>query len=491
MGFAGKAGLTAVGLVLAVAGVVAVRTATFKAPASVDVAAANLVAAKPVDTARAAANLAQAIRFQTISHQDQADDQPAEWDKLHAWLQTTYPAAHTAMTREVLTGHTLVYTWAGTNPALPPIVLMAHQDVVPVTPGSEASWTHAPFAGVVADGAVWGRGAIDDKGSLVTLFEAIEGLAAGGFKPVRTVIVVSGHDEEVRGVGARAAAALLKSRGIKAQFVLDEGMVIVADHPVTGKPAAIIGTAEKGYATMKIVAPAVGGHSSAPPEETGVATLSRAVLAITGKPFPLKFAGPGADMLKSIAPQAGLPVKVLAANTWLFAPLLVNITAKTPAGAAMLHTTIAPTMLKGSPKENVLPQDATAWINYRIAPGDSSAKVMGVAKDAVGDLPVELSWVKTPDEPSRVSSTSSEAWKTIAGLAADESKAPVVPGLVTAGTDSRYLAPVADDVYRFQPLVLSINDTKMIHGTDEHISVANVERMVRFYQRLVETAAGR
>ena len=491
MGFAGKAGLTAVGLVLAVAGVVAVRTATFKAPASVDVAAANLVAAKPVDTARAAANLAQAIRFQTISHQDQADDQPAEWDRLHAWLQTTYPAAHTAMTREVLTGHTLVYTWAGTNPALPPIVLMAHQDVVPVTPGSEASWTHAPFAGVVADGAVWGRGAIDDKGSLVTLFEAIEGLAAGGFKPVRTVIVVSGHDEEVRGVGARAAAALLKSRGIKAQFVLDEGMVIVADHPVTGKPAAIIGTAEKGYATMKIVAPAVGGHSSAPPEETGVATLSRAVLAITGKPFPLKFAGPGADMLKSIAPQAGLPVKVLAANTWLFAPLLVNITAKTPAGAAMLHTTIAPTMLKGSPKENVLPQDATAWINYRIAPGDSSAKVMGVAKDAVGDLPVELSWVKTPDEPSRVSSTSSDAWKTIAGLAADESKAPVVPGLVTAGTDSRYLAPVADDVYRFQPLVLSINDTKMIHGTDEHISVANVERMVRFYQRLVETAAGR
>jgi len=491
MGFAGKAGLTAVGLVLAVAGVVAVRTATFKAPASVDVAGAKLVAAKPVDTARAAANLAQAIRFQTISHQDQADDQPAEWDKLHAWLQTTYPAAHAAMTREVLTGHTLVYTWAGSNPALPPIVLMAHQDVVPVTPGSEASWTHAPFAGVVADGAVWGRGAIDDKGSLVTLFEAIEGLAAGGFKPVRTVILVSGHDEEVRGVGARAAAALLKSRGIKAQFVLDEGMVIVADHPVTGKPAAIIGTAEKGYATMKVVAPAVGGHSSAPPEETGVATLSRAVLAITDKPFPLKFAGPGADMLKSIAPHAGLPVKVLAANTWLFAPLLVNITAKTPAGAAMLHTTIAPTMLKGSPKENVLPQDATAWINYRIAPGDSSAKVMGVAKDAVGDLPVELSWMKTPDEPSRVSSTRSDAWKTIASLAADESKAPVVPGLVTAGTDSRYLAPVADDVYRFQPLVLSINDTKMIHGTDEHISVANVERMVRFYQRLVETAAGR
>jgi carboxypeptidase PM20D1 len=90
-----------------------------------------------------------------------------------------------------------------------------------------------------------------------------------------------------------------------------------------------------------------------------------------------------------------------------------------------------------------------------------------------------------------VSSTNSDAWKTIAGLAGDESKAPVVPGLVTAGTDSRYMSGVASDVYRFQPLVLKVEETKIIHGTDEHISLDNVERMVRFYQRLVETAASR
>ena len=169
----------------------------------------------------------------------------------------------------------------------------------------------------------------------------------------------------------------------------------------------------------------------------------------------------------------------------------MKVTAKTPAGASMLHTTIAPTMLKGSPKENVLPQDATAWINYRIAPGDSSAKVMAQAQGAVGKLPVKLSWTKTPDEPSTVSSTSSDAWKTLAALAGDESKAPVVPGLVTAGTDSRYLAPVSTDVYRFQPLFLKVDETKIIHGTNEHISLENVGRMVRFYQRLVETAGSR
>jgi carboxypeptidase PM20D1 len=147
-------------------------------------------------------------------------------------------------------------------------------------------------------------------------------------------------------------------------------------------------------------------------------------------------------------------------------------------------------MLKGSPKENVLPQDAEAWINYRIAPGDSSAQVMARARAAVGDLPVRLAWTRTPDEPTAVSSTTSDGWKTLAALAADESRAPVAPALMTAASDSRYMSPIADDIYRFQPLVLSVKDTEMIHGTDEHMTLANLERMVRFYQRLVETAAG-
>jgi carboxypeptidase PM20D1 len=478
-----------VGLVLAVAGVVAVRTVTFKAPAAVDTSSVHLASARPFDVALAAQHLGEAVRFQTVSHQDKAEDQPAEWDKLHAWLQATYPDAHRVMTREVVANHALVYTWKGTDPSLAPVVLMAHQDVVPVTPGTEGAWTHPPFDGVVADGAVWGRGSIDDKGSLVTLFEALDRLAKAGFTPRRTVILVSGHDEEVRGVGAKAAATLLKSRGIKAQFVLDEGMVVVEDHPVTKGKVALIATAEKGYATLTVTAPAVGGHSSAPPPQTGVATLAKAVLAIADHPFPMKFSGPGADMLKSLAPHSGPAIKMAAANTWLFSPLLVKEMSRTPAGAAMLHTTIAPTMLKGSPKENVLPQDAEAWINYRIAPGDSSADVMARAKDAVGDLPVKLAWVKAPDEPSKVASTTSDGWKVLAALAGDESKAPVAPALMTAASDSRYMGPIADDIYKFQPLQLSVKDTQMIHGTNEHMTLANVERMVRFYQRLVETAA--
>jgi carboxypeptidase PM20D1 len=491
MKFIGKIALALVAALVVLAAVVAVRTITYKPPAGSDLTQVKLAPPVAIDAAKAAQHLSQAIGFLTVSHQDKADDQPAEWDRLHAWLQATYPAAHAAITREVISDHTLVYTWKGSDASLAPIVLMAHQDVVPVTPGTEKDWKYPPFAGVIAEGAVWGRGAIDDKGSLISLFEGAEALAAKGFVPRRTVIIVSSHDEEVRGQGARAAAALLKSRNITAEFVLDEGLAIITDNPITGGPVVLIGVGEKGYGTLQVVAKALGGHSSAPPEGSGgVVTLSRALVKIAEAQFPMKLDGPGAAMLQVLAPEGSWPIRMAVANRWLFEPMIVAQTAATPSGAALLQTTIAPTMLKGSPKENVLPQDATAWINYRIAPGNTAAGVLAHTKASVGDLPVEISWIKTPDEPSPVSSTSSDGWKAIAALAGDMADAPVAPGLVTAGTDSRYLQPVAKDVYRFQPMAFSLKDTAMIHGTNEHMTLKNLELAVQFYARLIATAAG-
>jgi carboxypeptidase PM20D1 len=364
-----------VALVVALVTVVLVRTFTYAGPVQADQDPVTVAPAIAVDVARAARNLSAAVQIQTVSHQDRAEDQPAEWDRLHAFLQGAYPAVHAAMTRQVVAGHGLVYTWPGAEPGLAPIVLMAHQDVVPVTPGTEKDWKHPPFAGVVAENAVWGRGAIDDKGSLIALFEAMEALASGGFKPRRTVILVSGHDEEVRGEGAQAAAALLKSHGVRAEFVLDEGLAVIADNPVTGGRLALIGTAEKGYGTLRVTAPATGGHSSTPPKDAGGAVaLSRAVVAIAEHAFPMAFSGPGAEMVETVAPTAGFAVRMAVANRWLFEPLLVRQVGATPPGAALLHTTIAPTMLRGSPKENVLPQDATAWINTVLRRGTHRPK---------------------------------------------------------------------------------------------------------------------
>lgn len=486
----GKIALGVVAIVAVLAAIVVVRTLTFKPPAAVDISAVKLAAAPPIDQAAAALHLSQAVQIRTVSNQNKADNQWAEWDRLHAWLGLTYPAAHAAMTREILPNKALVYTWPGSDKTLKPIVLMAHQDVVPITPGTEKDWNHDPFGGEIAEGAVWGRGSIDDKGSLVAIFEGLEALAKSGFQPKRTVIVVSGQDEEAGGSGARAAAALLKSRGVQAEWVLDEGSAAINDHPITGKPAAIIGIAEKGYATLRVTARASGGHSSAPPKETGVAVLAKAITAITDNQFPLELKGPGMQMVQTLGADSSFVTRMAIANPWLFGPILKNTFAKTGTGAALLHTTIAPTMLKGSPKENVLPQDATAWINYRIAPGQTPEDVMAKARAATEGLKVEISFDRPPEGPSPISSTTSEGWKLLSALASDGGKLPVAPGLVTAGTDSRYMSPITSDIYRYQALLGSMNTFGMIHGTNEHMTVENLARMTTFYARLVASAAG-
>jgi carboxypeptidase PM20D1 len=471
-------------VLLGLGGTVAVRTVLFKGPAAADLDQVKLPKPPAIDNAKAAEHLSQAVRIATISHQDKAQNDLAQWARLHDWLATTYPASHKAMQRQVVLNHSLIYTWPGSDPSL------AHQDVVPISEGTEGQWKYPPFSGEIAEGAVWGRGSVDDKGSLIGLFEACETLIKSGFVPRRTIYIVSGEDEEAGGAGARAAAAVLKAKGVKALFTLDEGSVVIADNPVTGSAASLIGVAEKGYGTLRLTAKGAGGHSSAPPKQTAVVALSRAISAIADHPFPIRFQGPGADMLMSLAPSAKPLVKVAAANTWLFAPLLAAQIGATPTGAAMMHTTIAPTMLQGSPKENVLPQVAVARINYRIAPWDRAEDVMARARDAIGPLPVSLSWETPPRQPSPVSSTQSEGWKLVAAAArAATPAAPVAPALVIAGTDSRSMSEVSADVYRFQPIVFAMNDVKMIHGTNEHITLDNLERMTGYYAQLIMAAA--
>lgn len=486
-----KIGLAVLGLVAATAVALTYNTVTFAPEGLADASDIKVAPALAPDATAAARRLGEAIRFQTISNQDPAQNQVAEWTRFQAWLQSRYPAIHAAAQREIVGNGSLLYTWQGSDPALQPIILMAHQDVVPVTPGTEKEWRHPPFAGVVADGAVWGRGAIDDKGSLVALFEGLELLAKQGFKPRRTVIVVSGHDEEVGGTGAQAAAATLKQRGVKSLFTLDEGSAIITNAPIVDGPAIMIAVAEKGYATLRVTARAPGGHSSMPPEEIGTVTLARAITAIHARQFPTRLEQPPLGTMQALAAEKGGLMKVVAANPWLFGGLIKRQMAATPAGAAQLHTTIAPTMLQGSPKENVLPQDAFGLVNYRLAPWDNAAHVLAEAKAATSGLPVTFSWERPPREASPVSSTQSQGWKLVRAAAEAEAPGvPVAPFMVVGGTDSRYMKDVSQDTYRFQAMRLSTKETAMIHGTNEHISVDNLATMIRFFTRLIATGAG-
>jgi carboxypeptidase PM20D1 len=481
--------LLALAAMIVLVAVVVGRTLTVKQPGQA--AYGPVPAAPAIDAGLAAQHLSAAVKFQTISHEDPAEDDPKPLAAQRDWLAATYPRFAAASTREIVGGGALIWTWKGSDPALAPIVLMAHQDVVPVVEETRNLWTADPFGGEIRGGAVWGRGSVDDKGSLVALMEAAEALAAEGFTPKRTIYIVSGHDEEVRGSGARAAAQALEARGVHALFALDEGSVVVSDFPLTHKPAALIGISEKGYATLKITARGAGGHASAPPDDTAATTVARAVAAIADHPFPLKFAGPAADMLRSMAPNLGFTARMAIANGWLFGAVLTKQMGATPVGKSMLHTTIAPTRLSGSPKDNVLPSLATAEINYRIAPGQTAADVMARAKAAVGKLPVELSWAGEPRDPSPVSSTTSDGWRDVAGVTkALFAGVPVAPSLVTAGTDGRSMSVVTGDVYRFQPILLGLHDIEMIHGVNEHLKIEDLKRMADFYARLMLKSAG-
>jgi carboxypeptidase PM20D1 len=434
-----------------------------------------------LDVSAAVNRLGEALRFETVSYDDSSNTQALE--DFRAWLIHTYPRFHAATQRTVVAGGTLIHEWRGTDAALEPIVLMAHQDVVPV-PQPER-WRHPAFSGALIDGEIWGRGALDDKSSLIAILEAVESLLAAGHRPVRSVIFVFGHDEESGGPGARAAADLLAGRGMKAAFVLDEGGVSLRDAPLTNAPISLIGVAEKGIVTFQLEVKTAGGHSNAPGSQTAIDVLASAIVAIRANPFPARYSGITRDMLEAMAPQAPFLARMAIANSWAFEPLLVRQLSATPPGAATLQTTIAPTMLQGSPKLNVLPSVATATINLRIMPGESVDSVLAHVRESLGNLAVTVSKVGPITEPTRIASTQSGGYRLIAGLAAKIFDAPVAPLLVIGATDSRHMGVLTDDIYRFTPMQLGTRDLGLAHGFDERISVENFAHMLAFYQQVL------
>ena len=446
-----------------------------------------------IDAQRAALRLGQAIRFPTVSREQGKVDNPDAFRDLRAFLKSTYPRVHRAMTRERIEDLSLLYTLPGSDPSLEPILLLAHQDVVPVESGTEQAWEAPPFAGEIHDGFVYGRGAFDNKGSLIAIFEAMEALLEQGFSPRRTILLAFGHDEEVMGSGAEATARTLQEKGVKPWFVLDEGAVVLQDLPMTGEPAALIGIAEKGYLTVRVTAHGPGGHASMPPSDSATERLSRAILAIRGQPFSGGFdTGPAGLMLQTLAPQLGFLARAVIANRWLFEPLLISGTASTPAGNALLRTTIAPTLLSAGTKPNVIPQEATAFLNLRIHPRDSVDDALEHMRHSVADIEgIEVETYGRFSEPSPISSVDNDAYSllvAVAGVHAPEG-APVVPALVLAATDSRFYAPIARDVYRFAPVWMPQADLERVHGTGERLSVEDLGRLIGFYAQLIETGA--
>lgn len=444
-----------------------------------------------VDADALAAHLAAAVRIATVSPTADAPNDAA-FDALAGLLKTQYPQLHAKLTLEAVGAHGLLYRWAGSNAALPPVLMLAHQDVVPVEAAALSRWQHAPFSGDIADGYIWGRGTLDDKGSLIAQCEAVEALVGAGYVPARTVYFAFGFDEEIGGVeGAEKIAALLKSRGIRAVYGLDEGGAVT--HGVIGgvdAPVASIMTAEKGYVSFDLHVKSAGGHSSMPPSSTAIGQLARAVAKLEATPMPARLTPPVAGMLDTLAPSLPFAQRLAVANRWLFGPLLLQQFSQAPVTNALIRTTTAPTMFNAGVKDNVLPGDAQAVVNFRLLPGDTIADVRRHVIETIGDPGVEVhSEDEFADEASPAGSASGPGFAAIKlSIEQTDPDAIIVPGLVVGATDLRHYADVIDARYNFVPGRLEAVDLERIHGVDERVSVAEFANMVRFYRQFLRNA---
>ena len=483
------AGLVVVVLALAIA----VGAKTLLTPSrQLAVAAATPV---EVDAAAATARLGAAVRFKTIASSTDENASGDQFDGLAALLQASFPKAHAAMQREVIGKHGLVYTWAGSDPKLPGIGLMAHQDVVPVAPGTESDWQVPPFAGAVKDGFIWGRGAWDDKGNLMSMMEAVELLASSGFRPRQTAYLIFGQDEEVGGPrGAQQIATLFKERGIRLQFIVDEGLLITDGMlPGLSKPAALIGVAEKGYMSLLLSASAARGHSSMPPpqaESSAIGMMSAALARLDDRQMPAAVKGLSQEMFETLAPEMGGLNRVLLSNLWLFKPLIERQLAKAASTNAMLRTTTALTIVSAGNADNVLPGRATATVNFRILPGDTSESVIAHVTETMKNPAIKIEKGPGSSEASKVASTDSPGFqlinKTLRQLHPD---VIVAPGLMVGGTDSRHFEGVADNIYKFSPVRAKPEDLKRFHGTNERISTDNYVELIQFWHQLIGNSA--
>ncbi len=444
-----------------------------------------------VDAAAIAEHLAGAIRFATLSARGGASDGGA-FRGLHAYLRRTYPLAHDRLGCEAVGEISLVCEWSGTDRARAPVVLMAHLDVVPVLPGSESSWSHPPFSGAIDGGFVYGRGALDDKGAVVAILEAAEKLLGDGHRPLRTVYLAFGGDEELGGDrGALQIVRLLRSRGVRQPaMVVDEGGALVEGMvPGMEGRAAAVGIAEKGYVSLELSARGPGGHSSTPVVPTTIGRLSRALARLEARQFPARLDGATLEMLRAMAPVQPYGLRIALANPWLFRPLLIRRLLADPRMATLVRTTTAPTIFDAGTTENVLPAEAKAVVNFQILPGDSVQGVVERVRASVADPEVRVQPVAgIRAEPSPVSDVAGPAFAALAKSIRQTARgdATLVVPFLTGPTDSRHWSTEGSrNVFRFTPFPYERDWMARAHGTDERISVEGLADGVRFYVQLI------
>lgn len=429
-------------------------------------------------------SLQKTIQFRTISFMDptQVDFKP--YGEFLQYLQDTYRKVYERTEINFINTYSPVFRLRGKS-SKEPILLLGHYDVVPVAEGTEEDWSVDPFSGELRENHIYGRGTLDDKNQVIAILEALETLLLEGYIPDRDVYLAFGFDEEVGGTqGARAISQYFEEKDLHFFMILDEGGAVMEDViEDVAVPLALVGVAEKGSTMIRMTVKGEGGHSSMPPTLMVTETLSKALLTMASMPMEAKLSGAVEAMFQGMAPYMGWKGKLLGNIRSTF-PLAKRTLEKNPALQSLIRTTLAPTVVQAGNAYNVIPQEASVIVNARILPGDTTEDVIRHLKKIHEGLPVQYQFL-VKEEASRVTDHKSEAFHLLQGLINTVYEdAVVLPYLMAGGTDSRKYETLSDHILRFSAVRMSNVDLKRIHGTDERISIENLQRIISFYRNL-------
>lgn len=455
--------------------------------------------------------LSGGIAIPTVSARNYEETDFAPFDRFKAYLEEAYPVVFRTVRRDSVNRYGIVLRWKGTNDSLKPLLFLSHYDVVPggtdsneptdpvpvFRPGDPAlsapdsiasAWKYGPFSGAVADGRIYGRGTLDMKGLLFSLLEASEKLMESGFTPRRDIYFAFGHDEEVGGLqGAARIADYLKAKNLTFEAVYDEGGIVAAAG--TGgirEDVALVGVAEKGKSTLKITVRGDGGHSSMPPKHTALGDAARIIGNLENHQMKTALIPPVQDFLHHIAGGMPFATRLAINNQWLLKPLLVGRLTDSPVTNALVRTTTAVTMARGSDAANVLPATAEVVVNFRILPGNTVADVRNHVEKACAGYRTTIESLGDA-EPTVVSPSDSKGFLQLAEAIREVyPEALVTPYLTMGATDARKYDTLSRNVYRFMPVLLTPEEQGSIHNNNEFITIDNYKRMIRFYYTLMK-----
>lgn len=423
------------------------------------------------------------IQVETLSYEKEKDN-VKPFLEMHEIMKEIFPNVYRVMHQTVFEGGAILFKWDGKS-SEKPMVLMAHQDVVPA---NGDSWDFKPFSGTVTDTEILGRGTLDTKSTLYGIFKAVDELIAKGYTPEHDLYISSSTDEEISGDGALMSVNYLKEKGIMPYFVLDEGGAIVSGSlPSASMPIALIGVLEKGYCNIRFTAKGKGGHSSTPPSNTPIARLSKFVANVESN-FPLKtkMIPEVADIFKKAAPSMSFGYRYLFGNIWLFKPVITFLLPKINSyGRALLSTTIAFTMSSGSDTANVIPSEASLLANLRTHPIQDITSSFEALQKVAKKYDVEAELLEGR-ESSPISSTSNDAYKyLIKTISENYPDVLVSPYVMLGGTDCRFFSQMTESAFRFSPVRMNNEELKKIHGLNEAITKSSIVEATNFYKSLI------